>query len=275
MSFKYSILVAEDDKEQFKSQTKLLSGYDNVFQINKEILCQKDAILKGIEKYHPDILLMDIELEDCEAFDIIDELPPLQFNKYHIVLMTNYDNKDYLVTYTKQFAKHLKDKVITFINKSDLSQQLEHDIKNMIESSSKDLYQICQLLFIDKGITAPINLKFADICFLEDVGGEIRHLYYYDLKHHIQTLKIEGSLKEIKEALLKNRFFIELSHGVVINTFHIKKIRYEVFEDKVKDKSYGVLMPYTHLKQNDNKWLKVTEYCSSEFIARLKMKFFP
>ncbi len=241
-NYKFTLLLAEDDELQYKKYLKLFNQFDDIKIVNKEQICTADTILSSINNYLPDFLLLDIELEDCTAFDIIDKLPKSD-NTWFILLVTSHDDK-HIAEYAKVNNMNISNKNISFTTKDNFDEisELRQILNSMKQRVCYDLNRPVQLSARFKDKIELINYRYSDIAFIRFREANITELYFFNNLHKLECNRIYDHYDTIALQILKNKFFIEISSTIIINTFHIIKVMYQEPEKEIK-KKYMVLMP--------------------------------
>lgn len=241
-NYKFTLLLAEDDELQYKKYIKVLNQFDDIQIVNTMQLSRKEDVLLSIGHYLPDFLLLDVELEDCTAFDIIENLPKSD-NTWFILLVTSHDDK-HISEYARVNNKNISTKNISFTTKDNFNEitELRQILNSMKQRVCYDLNRPIQISARFKDKIELVNYRYSDIAFIRFREADITELYFFNNLHKLECNRIYDHYDSISVQILKNKFFIEISSNFIINTFHIIKVLYQEPE-KEKKKKYMVLMP--------------------------------
>ncbi len=179
---------------------------------------QKDAIA-GIHNTKPELLLTDIELDDCTTFDVLEALDvSLEFG---IIFISSFEH---------YALKAIKANAIDYITKpidpSDLRKAIDLFAKNRVEKIDqlKGLLSYLEQGKKKKRIAIPMK-GYTELVHLDDVlYFEANTNYCYI---HIKDLKpvlVAKTLKDFEKQLSNNSDFIRIHQSFMINANHIKKI---------------------------------------------------
>lgn len=167
-----------------------------------------------IDKVNPDVIFLDIALEDCDAFDILDVI---DYTQYKIIFTTAYEEHAH-----KAFRYEAIDYILKPYTSKDVIAALDRVQER--DYDKKLLERLSTVLPIKKqsnkiGITTSkgvVIINQDDIVHLEADGSYCK-VYTSDDK---PILSSKG-LKEMESKLSPERFFrIHLSH--LVNVEHIK-----------------------------------------------------
>lgn len=275
--YKYTCLLLEDNPIHFKLYSKLISEIPYLSLKNDELCCEKNDIYDKIETHKPDLLIFDIELTDCNAFEIIDNLPKMPYNNYHIVLLTEFysENKDKYINFVN---KHILEKTIVFLSKEKFSERdiLTQTFENLKQKINSDTHRVFQFISKKKENIISLNFPFIDIIALEYIPNGISRIYIFNKQHQIERYTIEHSVSILQSKLLTNKFFIQISKEFVINTIHIKQIKsLTVKKADGSDESrntYHIKMPFHENLELKENYIKVTNYFSKSFLNLISKK---
>ncbi|MCF8348894.1 MAG: LytTR family DNA-binding domain-containing protein [Bacteroidales bacterium] len=130
MKQRLQTLIIEDEKDHFHHLEKIV--LQNHPEINILGWCRSgsDAI-STLQTVKPDLLLLDIDLGDMNAFDLLNYLPAFDFQ---IVFITNYN--EYAL---QAFKVHAVDYLLKPVDPNELSHALQ---KAMLQRSNYSDYQL-------------------------------------------------------------------------------------------------------------------------------------
>ena len=80
-------IVIDDELSVRKTLEKLLGGYCPQVRVVAEA-DSVDSGVKAIKKHHPDLVLLDIKMDDGTGFDLLKQLEPVDFK---VIFITAYD----------------------------------------------------------------------------------------------------------------------------------------------------------------------------------------
>lgn len=126
----FKILVAEDDKLLANAYKIKLSreGYDVL------IVGDGDELVSNLEKYSPDLILLDLIMPKTDGFTILEYLKKSErWKNIPVVVSSNLSQSEDIVRVTKLGADD-------YIVKSDLSMKLLGEkIKNFVDRKKKTI----------------------------------------------------------------------------------------------------------------------------------------
>lgn len=209
-----SVLIVEDEAPAMKRLVKLV-GENPRLDLSGTAKSAAEAAIK-IPELQPDLLLLDIQLKDATAFDMLSEIK----NGFHgkIIFITAYDRFavkafeheaiDYLL---KPFTRERFDEAISRV----ASRTEIFELKNMIELFRPVLNNQFKMIEIPEGNRTHFIDK-EKIMYLHAEG-------YYTYFTELQGKKmIRISLKKLEEILPSE--FIRINKSVIINKNHILEL---------------------------------------------------
>ncbi len=207
-----------DNEEDLRSGLHQLIQKSNI--VTAEI-AEAEGVATGLQKineFQPDIIFLDIEMEDGTGFDLLRQIPNPTFQ----LIFTTAHNK-YAI---QAFKFSALDYLLKPINPEELKISLERATKNINQSTiSNQLAVMMQQLYpkpdTDKKIVlndkqSTYYIKISDIIFCEAEGPYTK--FYIAGSNHILISK---NLKEYEE-LLTPHGFIRTHHSYIANTSKIK-----------------------------------------------------
>lgn len=176
--------------------------------------------LQGINEYKPDIVFLDIQLQDGTGFDLLSRLPEIDFA---IVFVTAYD----------QYAiKAFRFNAIDYLLKPIVSEELieaVNKVKQRIASSKTDSKKLVDQLYLDIQNPKKVHDKIA-ISTLEGyiivpineiiychANSNYTRFYLTDKKSILSSY----TLKQYDEMLTSQSFF-RAHRSYLINLVHVK-----------------------------------------------------
>jgi len=186
-----------------------------------DLLEEAEGVVSGLEKiaaYDPELVFLDIEMEDGTGFDLLRQLsnPPFQLifttahNQYAIQAF-KFSAMDYLLKPIDpgELASSLE-KARAHITKSDLNNQLAVLMQQL---SSKP---VAEKKIVLKDIESTYFVKISDILYCE-AGGTYTKFYI----EKADPILVSKNLKEY-EAILEPHGFLRTHHSYLVNPDKIK-----------------------------------------------------
>ncbi len=213
------IIIIENEETSAKALLKMLDIIGEEFKLLHSPIKTVTEAIEVLKKHNPDVLFMDVELDDGNAFDILEaiKLDP----KTSLIMTTAHDR------YAIQ-AFHFS--ALNFMLKPYDLQDLEESLKRVLNSQKSNSTQAQVDLLLgnaksnagDRSISLNDNKfihieKIANICHINADGP-------YSIFHLIEGQKIVIS-KNIKhyENVLHGLGFIRCHHSYLVNSNCIKK----------------------------------------------------
>lgn len=213
-------LIVEDEKNNADLMVHFLEKYCPTVRLQQCCLTQNEA-LKAFEKHKPDLMFLDIVLDQGTAFDLLNQI---DHSNTQIVFVTAYDQ--YAL---KAFRYHAVDYLLKPIGIDELiatvnrvQKRMEnhqflskHKIENIAQSiSGRNPLNFVTISNLDK-----VNLvKNEDILYCKSSG---RYTEFY-LKDAPKLLASK-SLGEY-EKILENTYFFRIHKSYLVNLSHIINI---------------------------------------------------
>lgn len=188
---------------------------------NISLVAEADGVKSGmraIKKYHPDLVFLDIKMDDGTGFDLLKQLEPVDFK---VIFVTAYDQ--YAIKAIKFSAL---DYLLKPVDPDDLFNAVNKAEKLMIEELNQQLSTLeDNMLTKDKSkkkiILRTFNniylVKLSDIVYCESNDN-------YTNFHLLNSKKIlvSTTLKEYDEMLCEFGFF-RAHKSYLINLIHIER----------------------------------------------------
>ncbi|NSW46409.1 MAG: response regulator transcription factor [Bacteroidales bacterium] len=211
-------LIVEDEINNQLLLEKYLTDYCRYITVIGKVKSIKETLL-FLNEHKPDVLFLDIQLEDGDAFELINKLSQIDFE---IIFVTSYES--YAI-------KALKLNALDYLLKPI-------DIQDLIESTVKLVNK--KLNSIDKVNFLKLNANKAQkigIYSLDDViFKEIDEIVYIKSDESYSTFYFTDNSKNISsknikyyEELLLDFDFFRIHKSFLINTHHIVKLHKEDF----------------------------------------------
>lgn len=216
---KYSGIIIDDEEKNIN----LITHFVSKFIPEIELVGTANSVDSGIEIINllqPDILFLDIQLNDKNAFNLLDSI---DFSEIEIIFITAYN--DFAV---KAFKYNAIDYIMKPISINDLIKASKKvmqriDEKNLfnksIQSSPLSLDTIQESKFISISSVGKIELiNKEDIIFCKSEG---RYTIFYlkDLTERVAS----KNLGEY-ETLLECDIFFRIHHSYIVNISYLKSI---------------------------------------------------
>lgn len=209
-------IIIEDETNIRNGLKKLIKLTTQEVKIVAETAYIKEAI-QLINKEKPDLIFLDIELEDGNGFELLQQI---NFQRIKIIFTTAYN----------QYAiKAFKYSAIDYLLKPLAIEELDNAIKNatsiiLNEKERQHLLGMVNNTIAKEDIRITLKtterrylVKIKDIIFLEADGA---YTHFYTLNTKITTSK---NLKHYKD-ILDDSIFIRCHHSYLVNINHIKGI---------------------------------------------------
>lgn len=174
--------------------------------------------LQKIRSFQPDIVLLDVEMDDGTGFDLIKQLPDPAFqlifvtahNKYAIEAF-RFSAIDYLMKPVDPDALCVSiEKAVKNIRNSSLSQQVQVLLQQLTGMHNHDKKIVL------KDIENTYFVRVADICYCEAEGTYTKFFI-----HNSPTILVSKNLKEY-ESILEPLGFLRTHHSFLVNPDKIK-----------------------------------------------------
>ena len=206
-------LIIEDEKASQDLLKQILQEYCPQVQL-KGISSTKSDTINLIEECSPDVIFMDVNLEDCDAFEILENIDYSQFKIIFTTAHEKYALKafkveavDYLL---KPYSPNDVIAALSRINKQDYSKNLLNQLSELVSSQSNEKF------------TSKVSLSTLDGIYLVDADnviniqgdGSYSKVFLVDGTSKI----ISKHLKEVERSFDGNIFFrTHTSHLVNLN----------------------------------------------------------
>lgn len=210
-----AIIIDDELKGRIALRQKLLD-YCKEVQVLGEAENGEQGLLL-IEKYHPDILFLDIEMPRMNGFDM---LRRIRDKNFHIIFTTAYDQ--YAITAIKYSAF---DYLLKPIDIEELKSAVARISSQPLSHTEKKLDTLEQNLGSKKpfnkiAVPAMQGLLFFDINTIIHLEAQSNYTILYFSNH--PKLTASKTLKEFEELLPEDIFF-RTHHSHIINLNFIKR----------------------------------------------------
>ena len=212
-------IIIEDEKSSLEYLTTILSKNHAHIQILASASTVDDAV-SIITKNSPDIVFLDIQLDDGSGFDVLDRLKSnMTFEVIFTTGFTDYKERamDYFAFY--YLTKPLQEKEIKRV--LDM-----YEVKRSAFDMRKDLAFKSQLETRNEKITIfqandYVSVRFSDIIYCEADGN-----YTYIHNTLGKSLLASKNLKKIED-VIEDENFHRVHRSFFVNLQHIKKFTTE------------------------------------------------
>jgi two-component system LytT family response regulator len=210
-------IIIDDEESVRKTLAKLIKKYCP----NIKLVAEADGVNTGIrviQHHHPDLILLDIKMEDGTGFDLLQKLEPVDFKVIFITAYDQYAIKaikfsalDYLLKPVDpddlKMAAEKAEKVLV----SEMNQQLDALADNM-QTSDRDKKKIILRTFENIHL-----VKLNDILYCE---SDDNYTNFHLLDN--RTILVSNTLKEYDEMLSEFGFF-RAHKSFLINLIHMDR----------------------------------------------------
>lgn len=182
---------------------------------------EADGVQSGLQKiknFHPDIVLLDVEMDDGTGFDLMKQVVNPQFQLIFVTAHNQYAIEafafsaiDYLLKPVDPDAlQNSIQKAARNIKNSNLQQQVQVLLQQMagLQNQEKKI--------VLKDLENTYFIKVADILYCEAEGTYTKFFI-----HHGDPVLVSKNLKEY-ESILEPIGFIRTHHSFLVNPAHIK-----------------------------------------------------
>lgn len=215
---KYNTVVIDDEKTNINLVKHIITNFLNDLNVIGEASTVEEGILT-INEMNPDIVFLDVQLYEKNAFDILDNI---DFSEIEVVLVTAYE--DYAV---KAFKYNVVDYVLKPILIEDLVLATNKCIRRIEEKKTFE-----KNLNLDHNGKNNINSKYISISALnktsiikqEDIvfcKSDGRYTtFYLKNKEELVASKNLGTF----ESILDGSTFFRIHHSYIVNIEYVVSI---------------------------------------------------
>ncbi|HVM88583.1 MAG TPA: LytTR family DNA-binding domain-containing protein [Puia sp.] len=211
-------VIIDDEPKNIHILRKMLNEFCPEINITGEA---KDALqaVDIIRNYKPQLVFLDIEMPYGNAFDILDQLMPVNFEVIFITAFNNYALKAFRYSALDYLLKPINiQELHSAVNKASekiLSKNTNLQLKNLIQNIKNKNEALRKIAFPAKD--GLIFIPLCDIIRLE-ASGSYTHVFIKDNERVLSS----KSIKEYEE-LLPDSLFFRVHHSHIINLLEIKK----------------------------------------------------
>jgi two-component system LytT family response regulator len=210
-------IIIDDEQSVRKTLEKLLGLYCPQVRLVDEAE-GVDSGVKAIKKHHPDLVLLDIKMDDGTGFDLLKQLEPVDFK---VIFITAYDQ--YAVKAIKFSAL---DYLLKPVDPGDLAEAVKKAEKMVVNELNQQLGILADNMQTHDKSKKKIILKTFDQIYLvkmEDIiycECQDNYTNFYLLNG--KKILVSNTLKEYDEMLSEFGFF-RIHKSYLINLIHIDR----------------------------------------------------
>lgn len=210
----YNVVIVDDEQEAINALTLLLKSEAPDLRIVDTASDSKEGILK-IYKYHPDLLFLDIHIDEKNGFDIIKEIGKNDHSPY-VIFVTAFDEFA-----LDAFKVNALDYILKPVTKEELTRVLDKFREQIITDASNEYSR--QINIFSKKIrfstqTGYFFLDPSEIIYCES-DGNYTQIYTKDN----QKRTVSKNLGYVQERILDNHF-LRISRFHIINPDYLIEI---------------------------------------------------
>lgn len=249
----YRALIVDDEV----NNSAILQHFVTTYCRNVEVIGQATTVAQAVSEINskqPDIIFLDIRLNEGDAFDILDKIENI---KAQVIFVTSYD--EYAI---KAFKYNAVDYILKPILIEDVVLSVNKAIKNIEQKQYFDFQKNISSDFQSSVIENKDYLAIPSMDAVDLVRNSDIVYIEADNKYTILHTTTEGkkyiSSKNLQyfESVADPLLFFRIHHSYIVNIQHLLRI-------VKRDGSYcemagGVLLPVSKRKQDDfNVFLKI------------------
>lgn len=210
----YKLIVIDDEASARNILKKMLNLLDQNIEVVAEAASVAEAY-KMIKKYEPDLVLLDIKLEDGTGFDLLKKFEEIPFRFIFTTAFEEYAIQAFRFSAIDYLLKPINpDELLEAIEKT--KQEIEKDqsyLKMMALISNIENYSFENKKIILKTAETIHLVNVKEIVRCESTGN-YTNIYLSDGKKHM----VSKTLKEFDEMLTPYKFFrTHQSHLINLN----------------------------------------------------------
>ncbi|WP_299836908.1 LytTR family DNA-binding domain-containing protein [uncultured Tenacibaculum sp.] len=207
-------IIVENDFNSLNYILKILNNYQDI-----SILGTANTIKKGeqlIKDLKPDILFLDIELDDGNAFDLLDNV---KTRKFEVIFTTAYDTY-----YQKAFQHFALNYLLKPIDPQELDSVLNHYRSTTVKYNSQKLSQFRNFIKNDNSkILLNIGGSYIAVSLDDIIYCKANQNFTIFQLTSGKSEMISNPLKYYTELFFDKNFF-KANRSFLINITHIKRI---------------------------------------------------
>lgn len=212
----HKVIIIDDESGARNALSAIIKNYTKNF----EIVAQADDVDTGISailKHNPDIVLLDINLQTGTGFDLLNQLPEINFK---IIFITAYDEFAIKAIKYSAFDYILKpidadELILTFekFKKSEKKSIQTEQLKNLWENISTENTKKKKIVLKTSDSIHIVNIT--DIIYCKSDSN------YTEFHTSDKKIIVSNTLKYY-EKVLEPHFFVRCHQSFLVNPEHIK-----------------------------------------------------
>lgn len=218
-----------DDETQVRN---LLADLLNTYCPKAHIVGTADSVqngVKAIAEHNPDLVLLDVNLGDGTAFDLLQQLPETNFALIFVTAYENYALQAFRASALDYLLKpiHVEalqeaiEKAYQQRNAHQLTDQLSQQLSGQLSQQLKSYLDNLNGKPDDKKIVLKTQDSLYVVRIQDIIRCEAEHNYTTLYLHNGNRIVVSRTLKEYETLLVDHRFFrAHQSHLVNINYIH-------------------------------------------------------
>lgn len=213
-------VVVEDEKSSMEYLLSILQKNHPTIQVLASASNVNDAITV-IETHKPDIVFLDIQLQDGMSFDVLDKLKtPMPFEIIFTTGFLDYKERamDYFAFY--YLNKPIQEQELKKVLDMYFVKRTSFDVKKYMAFKQQIQAQNQVISFFVRDEYVSVNLK--DIIYCE-ASGNYTFVYTTNGEKYLTS----KNLKRIED-LIEDEAFLRVHRATLINMKHIKSISKDV-----------------------------------------------
>lgn len=212
-------VIVEDELGARETLRGLLSQYCPQIKVVGEAHDRKSGV-DCINRYHPDIVFLDIEMPDGDGFDLISKLPNIDFNVIFTTAYSSYAIKAFKYSATHYLLKPIiPEELIEAVEKA--SEKLH--AKEIASQMHKLLSSLPNLGISDK-LVLRTNTAITIVRLSEIIMCRSDRNYTTFYLEDGNEITVSKTLKEY-ETLLNENIFFRPHRQYLVNANHIKSFQ--------------------------------------------------
>ncbi len=236
-------IIIDDELDSIQAIQSLITLYD----LNLNIIGTAQSVDEGVDvinRYSPDLVLLDIKLGDELGFSVLEKT---KTSDYQVVFISAYDK--YAVQSFKYSAVHYLLKPIDIEDFTDAIKKVESNIQNK-NSSLRNIQILLQNIQAPKpyllSIPASDGLEFININDIISIKADGSYsMIHFENKRQILISKNIG---EFQEQLPLDEF-CRVHNSYIINLKHVKKLK--KIGGLAAEMPEGITIPISRNKKDD------------------------
>lgn len=219
---KLKALIVEDEL----ASREILSGYIERYCPDIELIRTADGVvsaLKQIKEYNPDLVFLDIEMPFGNGFDLLDQIPNINFDIIFTTAFSDYALQAIQVSASHYLLKPINiDELISAVDQVVKSKERENSYLNtriLVENVKLENHQLHKIVLPTLEGFEVISVKDIVHCKAEDnftdfhlVDGS-KKLICRSLKHYEDLLKDFDFIRIHKSHLINKNFVQRYKKG--------------------------------------------------------------